>query len=170
MSTNITMRVEYNPKLDNVRFDYLWRCGDLFKWDFEYQFEPVPIYDGQNYGLYSVLADVRNYEKLPSIRDNSFPTDACDYVKDDYLKSLDKVSPSYATLAELNKANRDIKLTEEDVEVYSAKYAAVNGLEQLITLLLERVPVLYVDEITECKKTLMEKYGDHIRVVYWFDC
>ncbi len=86
------------------RFDgKRWINADFYTPNGKGGFDIVPIYDGRNYNLFAILANVRNdYNNIPVVSPNrGIPKDASEEVKksfegDDYLHSA-----NWLTLAEL---------------------------------------------------------------------
>ena len=63
--------------------------------------EPGEFYDGRNYDLFGILADVRNRNELTPISDRiGWPDDVCEYAKD-YSYDMDYHSHGHLTVAEL---------------------------------------------------------------------
>ena len=170
MGCDIHMRVEYQPKLDDVRFDDRWECGDLFKYTHKTrEFELVPIFEDRNYGLFGALAGVRCGWFTP-IREPEFPSDANEYTLKSFMaEERDSHTPSYATLSELIEYNKtQIFLTEKDIEECSREYGASTGLGKISAALAKRIEIFYWADCYK-RKNPVEYYGDHIRIVFWFD-
>ena len=107
MGADIHVRVEYKPYGERS-----WVDGDFYRrnrWHKEFkeerEYEVVPIYDGRNYMLFSLLADVRNDGLIePICQPKGVPEDCCESVKKDIeYWDVDGHSHSYFTLAELIK-------------------------------------------------------------------
>lgn len=109
MGCDIHNHVEY---LRTINGEKKWICGDYFKVnpyyneseeDEERPLELVSFCDNRNYGLFSLLANVRNYAKNAPISDpKGLPNDLSQKVKKDAEDwGLDGHSHSFFTLKEL---------------------------------------------------------------------
>lgn len=114
MGCDIHTHVEYQNREGE------WICGDLFKLNIyfsgncPYESDPyscVEICGSRNYSLFSVLANVRNYDDIPYISDpKGIPDDVCAIVEKDYKSwGEDAHSASFFTLKELLDWNKIIE-------------------------------------------------------------
>ncbi len=102
----------------SIRGSNKWVSGDYFKsnpyynGEDENEYEIVPICSGRNYELFSVLADVRNYNGIePICQPKGLPDDCCELIKKASKDwGSDGHSHSYFTLRELQDyANKKVK-------------------------------------------------------------
>lgn len=109
MGCDIHNHIEY---LKTINGESKWVCGDYFKvnpyykegeYDGERPLELVRFCDNRNYGLFSLLADVRNYShNKPISEPKGLPDDLSKEVKEDAeYWGLDGHSHSFFTLKEL---------------------------------------------------------------------
>lgn len=99
------MGCDIHMYVERLGFDGKWYCSDYFtpaKNNFE-NMQHVPLYDGRNYELFAMLANVRNYGNVEPISEpKGIPDDCCDYIKkEDEYWSDDGHSRSWLTLKEL---------------------------------------------------------------------
>ena len=94
----------------------VWKSLDYYKKSDYYEcgFEVVPIYDGRNYSLFSILANVRNYgNNEPICEPKGIPNDCCEDIMKEYEKwGCDAYSASYFTLKELKEYKSTRKFTK----------------------------------------------------------
>lgn len=102
MGCDIHMHVEYKDRTGK------WACGDYFSLDPDStlenpRYDLQEFYGGRNYGLFSILADVRNYDNIEPIENpRGLPEDISEFVKRCYKHWVMVAhSFSYFTLQEL---------------------------------------------------------------------
>ena len=166
---------------------------------YETELEHVPVYSGRNYGLFSVLADVRNYGDVTPISEpKGVPGDMSDVTRKEYeYWECDGHSHSYFTLKELldfynkNKTQKfrgmiskqqQLQLDMGILPNYWCQGTNQEGFEfreweddselkSIIDPIKERV----IDEFyiyDKDDRDLYEKIyekADSIRIVFWFD-
>ena len=161
MGCDIHMHVEYVKRGEDPAKQ--WRCGDLFT----INKIPISFCDDRNYGLFAVLANVRNYDYVEYIDDpRGIPENASDYVKEAFDRwKFDAHSASYFTLKEL------IDYDEENEPRYDSIWSDARILEDLINNLKRRANELDViwDFMWDSKTDEGYKLSDRIRIVFWFD-
>ena len=167
MGCDIHMHVEYK---NTGRGDAIWRCGDYFKVDNPLSEAPtlkrIGLYEGRNYSLFAVLADVRNYNLMDYVAEpKGLPDDVTDFVKREYQAwGSDAHSCSYFTLQEL------IDFYDEHKPVDPLGY---DILKPIINKLKQRADEL--DLIWDFEwdnsftRDVAYKKADNIRIVFWFD-
>ena len=187
----------------NVNSLEKWTTADYYKKNRYYadypdegkQYEVVHIYDDRNYGLFSLLADVRNYSNNePISQPKGLPEDCCDEIRkesDDY--GCDGHSHSYFTLKELKDYannhrtikrsglisqkqaydldNNNIKPdswcqgTNQSGWVYREWEDEFTGLDEIIKRLTQRLK----DELWLYDDERVNEFSEKIRLVFWFD-
>ena len=120
MGCDIHNHIEYKR---TVNGEEKWFCGDYFKVNpyyergdkYERKLELVPFCENRNYGLFSLLADVRNYGgNEPISQPRKLPKDLSKEVKADARRwGIDGHSHSYFTLQELIKYESTHKTIKE---------------------------------------------------------
>lgn len=165
MGCDIHMHVEYK-QYDIVNSK--WLCGDYFTLDSRSTLENPnyifqDLYGYRNYGLFAILADVRNDGSVTCIdRPRGLPDDVSDFVKKNYEDwGMDAHSCSYFTLHEL-------------LEFYYDQYDPSvddGGFKNLIDKIKERADELYIIYDFMWKQNYNRAYAlsDKIRIVFWFD-
>lgn len=160
----------------------------------EKQFSIVHIFEGRDYGLFSILADVRNDAGNTPICDpKGLPDDCCDEIKEEYEHCSDiDHSHSYFTLKELkdyvnthktikrsgmisesSAFNLDInnikpdcwcRGTNQSGWVYREWEDEFTGLDEIIKKLTERLL-----DMLYINDSMVDEFSDKIRLVFWFD-
>lgn len=167
MGCDIHMYVEYRPK---ARHDVGWCNGDHFILDeplsVRSEMKRIELYRERNYPLFSVLADVRNYDYLTCIDyPRGIPEDATEYVMHEYFRwGMDAHSCSYFTLRELI----DYRDEEHPRDPFGRDI-----LEPIIGRLTKRADELGLIWVFEwdnhdTRDATLEK-AENIRIVFWFD-
>jgi len=180
-----------------------WFDGDHYRFnpffgsdEYEKKMEIVPIYDGRNYSLFSVLAGVRNYGgNIPISEPKGIPEDCCEQIKTECESwDCDGHSHSYFTLKELldyQKVQPPIKhsgyITKEaselldngvkpeswwqggniDGQVWREWEEPDSSLKPFIDVFIEREKEIFW--IFSDKPEDIEKRAEEIRTVFWFD-
>ena len=160
----------------------------------EKQFSVVHIFSDRDYGLFSVLADVRNYAGNTPICDpKGLPNDCCNEIKEEYkhCSNIDH-SHSYFTLKELKdyvNTHKTIKrsgmisedaafnldtynikpgcwcrMTNQTGYVYREWEDKFIGLDRIINKLTERLL-----DMLYINDSMIDEFSDKIRLVFWFD-
>lgn len=192
MGCDIHMFVEYKTVVDGVE---KWCCGDYFKKDrYDNNYSVVPIYDGRNYALFSLLADVRNYgDNKPISEPKGLPEDCCQEIKDQYEYWYgDAHSTSYFTLKELidyqnkqtpTKYSGMISPQQQkdlDNGILPTSWCQGTNMEgferrewEEYDNLLEPIVIKLKERISEILWLYSEEsvlqYVDKVRTVFWFD-
>lgn len=176
-----------------------WLNVDIYKLD-EYEqqngnrvYKPIDIWDGRDYTLFAMLANVRNYNGLnPFSEPRGLPEDASEITQDRCeAYGIDGHSHSYATLKELKEyVNKKIPTT----------YTRMVSLEDAARIdtggtplswcsatndpnFVERSWTVIPDNMDDLIKALQERKveslwlwhspederDDDIRIVFWFD-
>jgi hypothetical protein len=135
--------------------DNKWHNIDYFKRDIESgETTYVPIWSDRCYGLFSILANVRNDDNIiPISEPKGLPDDISSLTQEvyDYWEE-DAHSKSYLLLSELKKYDKN-KLSE---------YPTEKNFDDLI----HRLEIRH----NENWKSGMDVYPDNnIRIVFWFD-
>lgn len=162
MGCDIYMHVEYKDRNGK------WACGDYFSLHPNSTLED-PQYDVQdfcgdrNYGLFSILADVRNYDNVEPIdRPRRLPEDISEFTKRFYKDwEMDAHSCSYFTLREL-------------IDFYETNYnydMDCGALKDLIEELKKRADEFNIiwSFMWESNYDKAYSLSDKIRIVFWFD-
>lgn len=102
MGCDIHMYVEYMVDDAWYNCDYFVPRRSTRNYDASH-YVHIPIYDGRNYSLFAILANVRNYGDTDYIsKPRGLPENASKFVKDEYESWYDDAhSASYLTLKEL---------------------------------------------------------------------
>lgn len=186
----------------NVNNEEKWVSADYYKKNpyydgvdnYEKQFNIVHIFSNRDYGLFSILADVRNYgDNSPICDPKGLPDDCCNEIKEEYEYWLgDGHSYSYFTLKELKDYanthktikrsgmisesaandldNNDIKpecwcqMTNQTGWVHREWEDEFTGLDIIIKKLTERLL-----DVLYISETRVDEFADKIRLVFWFD-
>jgi len=85
------------------------------KWELvkDGQFEYC-VYDGRNYDLFALLADVRNKNNIkPIVECRYLPDDCCEYVRDAFYNDCNIHSINWYTLDELFKYKKEIEFISD---------------------------------------------------------
>ena len=158
---------------------------------YERPWECHSIYDGRNYELFSVLANVRGYG--PAILEpRGLPDDICVLTKAESDRwDGDGHSYSYFTLRELveyynNNPYRDVNgyISQEDAKkldeegIIPEDWYWVDGedkvyrewkMESLIKPLIDKLKLRYKDEFYTWPENQTMEDHEKIRIVFWFD-
>jgi hypothetical protein len=144
MGCDIIIRTE-------VKRNGKWTSGDFYKKTGK-KFQIIEIYDGRSYSLFTILADVRNYNGVmkPISKPRGIPEDASEeYKKLCESWVVDGHSHSYLTLQEM----------EEYFDKYRnvVNHSFISLVDRLRNRLKEHYPYDYSD------------HTEDIRIVFFFD-
>jgi hypothetical protein len=144
MGCDIIIRTE-------VKRNGKWTSGDFYKKTGK-EFQIIEIYDGRSYSLFTILADVRNYNGVmtPISKPRGIPEDASEeYKKLCESWVVDGHSHSYLTLQEM----------EEYFDKYRnvVNHSFISLVDRLRNRLKEHYPYDYSD------------HTEDIRIVFFFD-
>ena len=155
MGCDIHMHVEYRTRINNTTIK--WCDGNLYEVNKFYEIYPnddEPKYrrvyltnESRSYGLFGLLAGVRNREIKPIASPRGFPDDASKSITEEYNSwGSDAHSASWLTLAELMNAAR----SHPDL------------LNDLVAELQE-----YFNRLFPHPSPLITQ--NELRIVFWFD-
>ena len=146
MGCDIHSYVEYRDKATGQ-----WKMVRIYvpyRWEPE-RLDLVEPYNGRNYDLFSMLADVRG-SATPIAEPRGIPQDASDEVRREYESVEDWVhTPSWLTLAELRVASKDKKTYDKEERSYLK--GLINGIDFMLGASWR-----WVDDIDA-------------RIIVWFD-
>jgi hypothetical protein len=146
MGCDIIIRTE-------VKRNGKWTSGDLYKKTGK-EFQIIEIYDGRSYSLFTILADVRNYNKVmkPISKPRGIPEDASEeYKKLCESWGVDGHSHSYLTLQEMEE------FFDKRHEWTEVNQSFISLVDRLRNRLKEHYPYDYSD------------HTEDIRIVFFFD-
>ncbi len=172
-----------------------FRLNEYYKEDeYEKEYEIVHLYDGRNYGLFGVLADVRNYYGNEYISEpKGLPDDICETIKKEYeWWEGDAHSCSWFTAKELfdwQKSHQtthysgmispkdQINLDKGINPTIWCQWTNQEGWEKrewdeqycVLDCLIEKIKQRMDDEFWIFKDEDYDKYADKFRIVFWFD-
>ena len=183
-----------------------WRDADNYQKDYWNtdkrvtelsRFEKVPIWDGRDYTLFSILAGVRNSNNIKPVKEpRGFPEDCNESIKNQYEEwGIDAHTPSWLTLKELKAYSNKHKtfpysglvdpeaarkLDEENIYpstwcadtsdktwVYREWQREQYSLGKLISNLEQRLEEYRYYFTFEEREN--NKHESKIRIVFWFD-
>jgi len=146
MGCDIIIRTE-------VKRNGKWTSGDLYK-KIGKEFQIIEIYDGRSYSLFTILADVRNYNGVmtPISKPRGIPEDASEEYKN-LCESwgVDGHSHSYLTLKEMEE------FFDKRHEWTEVNHSFIILVDRLRNRLKEHYPYDYSD------------HTEDIRIVFFFD-
>jgi hypothetical protein len=185
----------------HVRGIEKWISADYFKKNpyypdnegYEQEYTIVPIYKNRWYELFSVLADVRNYNNIePISQPKGIPEDCCEEIKKECERwDGDGHSHSYFTLKELEEyAGKKIKTKYQgymhpdeaekvDKGEMPSVWCAATSIKTFVYReweFEENILQPIIDAMYERAREVFWWYGDQIkekvndlRIVFWFD-
>lgn len=190
----------YTEQLKEVASEQRWINIDNWRYNQYYghnNTDPLmtckEIYEGRDYSMFAMLADVRNYNEItPLSKPRGLPYNVSGVIYDEYCRwNSGAHSCSYATLAEIkeyNNSNRIMKYSgyvspEDEIRIdngdmpfswcqgtnlpynYRTWEHEHDHLTKLISALEERKKdVFWIWDEEE-----HPEYDDKIRIVFWFD-
>lgn len=168
MGCDIHMYTE--KKVDTIDGHYAWFCCDSFMYDEAYlcgykqknNLVHVPIYSARNYGLFGILANVRNNEYEPVVAPRGLPNDVSDVIKE-------------AAIDWGNDGHTHTWLTANEVFQYYKKNKNNEHVKCCMKPLVKAIKKKMCNEYRiytndkEIKKNELKKHGDDFRIVFWFD-
>jgi len=201
MGCDIHTYVEIKRNVNNIE---KWTTADYYKKNRYYtdypeeekQYEVVHIYDDRNYGLFSILADVRNYsDNEPISQPKGLPEDCCDEIrKESDYDGIDGHSHSWFTLKELKdyvNNHRTIKrsglisqqqadnLDNNNIKPDSWCQGASPSLNMVyrewedefsgLDEIIKRLTQRLKDELWLYDDERVNEFSEKIRLVFWFD-
>lgn len=201
MGCDIHTYVEVKRNVNNIE---KWATADYYRKNRYYidypeeekQYEVVHIYDDRNYGLFSILAGVRNYsDNEPISQPKGLPEDCCDEIRkeSDYY-GIDGHSHSWFTLKELKdyaNNHRTIKqsglisqqqadnLDNNNIKPDSWCQGASPSLNMVyrewedefsgLDEIIKRLTQRLKDELWLYDDERVNEFSEKIRLVFWFD-
>lgn len=201
MGCDIHTYVEIKRNVNNIE---KWATADYYRKNRYYtdypeeekQYEVVHIYDDRNYGLFSILADVRNYsDNEPISQPKGLPEDCCDEIrKESDYDGIDGHSHSWFTLKELKdyaNNHRAIKrsglisqqqadnLDNNNIKPDSWCQGASPSLNMVyrewedefsgLDEIIKRLTQRLKDELWLYDDERVNEFSEKIRLVFWFD-
>ena len=192
MGCDIHTHVEYYGmgSQEWIDCDHYRRNEYYSSYEDEEEFRVIEVCGNRNYGLFAVLADVRNYAKAEYIDEpRGIPKDCNEHIKKDFERwKYDAHSASYFTLKELmdfyekhpKKKVSGLVSSEQAKEldekgVLPTSYCQWTNMEGYVRRVWEvDSPLkLLIDELKERLEEVIYSYNeehlDKIRFVFWFD-
>lgn len=144
------------------------------------------VYTGRSYTLFSILADVRNYNGIKPIANlRGIPDDCCKETLKDYKDwEMDSHSATWYTLRELENYLRENPKTKHsgmitleqsealnrgDIPDYWCRYTNAEGYVFREWEANETQLPILIDNVKDRAKRKYVNNGDYIRIVFWFD-
>lgn len=143
------------------------RTEDMEKWD-----SLEPFRGHRNYGLFGLLADVRNYSEIPVIKEATYelPTGCSKEVREKYGDGDDYHSLTSFTLAELLQVDLDKKFYDMRVMINGNGAAKAESLEEANhTTYREFLGPVFEQEVEALKKIMGNQSPEDVRIIIWFD-
>ncbi len=186
MGCDIHIYTEVKKTINNQN---KWVSSDYFKmnnYKYEDKFSVVEIFKYRNYSLFSVLANVRNYDNNKFISEpKGYPDDCCEFINGKFSYwGEDGHSHSYFTLKELldfQKENEKIKhsgmMSLENAKLVDSglmpnSWCKATNIESYVfrewSYKNEALDKL-INSLKQRKEDFYINNDEDIRIVFWFD-